>query len=120
MNSYKQFNWLTAFLLSIVTCGIYQIYLWYSISAANNAEAERLGCKKIMGFIPAFLIGMITCGIFLIVWYYLFMNQQVELAQKKGVAVSPVDNAILLTILMFIPIYSYYVLCENYNKVIAA
>ena len=120
MNNYKQFNWITCWLLTAVTCGIYSFYMFGYMATANNNEAERLGCKKIMGFVPALLLGFITCGIFLIVWYYMFAAQQIEIAQKKNINVAPSDNAFVYTLLMFVPIYSYYVLCDNYNRVINA
>ena len=120
MNNYKQFNWVTAFILNIVTCGLYSLYLWGYIGTACNNEAVRLGGKKIMSFVVALLLSFVTCGIVGIVWFYLFMNQQVELAKAKGVEVAPTDSPIVLTILMFIPIYSFYVLCDNYNRIIAA
>jgi hypothetical protein len=120
MNNYKQFNWIAAWLLTAVTCGLYAFYMWGYMGAANNAEAERLGCKKIMGFVPALLLSFVTCGIFLIVWYYWFAAQQIEIAQKKGLKTEPTDSAIVYFILMFVPIYSYYVLCENFNRVINA
>ncbi|MBE6716603.1 MAG: DUF4234 domain-containing protein [Ruminococcaceae bacterium] len=118
MNSYKQFNWIVTYLLSLVTCGIYGFYVFGYMGASSNAEAERYGCKKIMNFVPALLLGFVTCGIFLIVWYYQFMKQQVEIARAKGVKVEPTEEPILLVLILYVPFYSYYVLCENYNRVI--
>lgn len=117
MKNFKEFNWITVLILSMVTCGIYSLYVFYKVAEDYNAEAEALGCKKVMGFIPAYLIGMVTCGIYLIFWFYQFATLQNELAQKKNVTITPTDNAIVYMILLFVPIYSYYVLCENYNRI---
>lgn len=116
----KKFNWITALLLNIVTMSIYSIYMWYKMAKQQNEMAEQVGEKKIMGFIPAFLLGCVTCGIFVIVWYFLFMKQQAALAEAKGVALAPTANPIVLTILVFIPIYSFYVICDNCNKLVDA
>ena len=117
-NGYKKFEFVTALLLNVVTCGIYSLYMWYSMAKDANAEAERYGCKKIMDFLPAFLLGMVTCGIFTLVWMYQYSNQMVEIAQKKGLKVAPSDSPIVLLICTFVPIYSFYVLCDNHNRVI--
>ena len=116
----KKFNWITTLLLNIVTCSIWSIYVWYKMGKQQNEMADQVGAKKIMGFIPAFLLGCITCGIFMIVWYYQFMNQAKELAEAKGAALTPTSNPIVLTILMFVPIYSFYVMCTNHNNLVDA
>lgn len=116
----KKFNWITALLLNIVTFGIYSIYMWYKLGKQQNEMAEQIGEKKIMGFIGAFLLGCVTCGIFLIVWYFLYMKQAQALAEAKGVALAPTSNPIVLTILIFVPIYSFYVICDNGNKLVDA
>lgn len=116
----KTYNWLTVLLLNIVTCGIYSIYVFHCMSTANNEEAARYGIKPRMTYLIAFLLGLVTCGIVPLVWFFLFNMQQVELAQAKGVKVAPVDNGIVLGLLMFIPFYSFYVICDNYNRTIVA
>ena len=116
----KKFNWITALLLNVVTLGIYSIYMWYKMGKQQNEMAEQVGEKQIMGFIGAFLLSCITCGIFAIVWYFLFMKQQAAVAEAKGVALAPTANPIVLTILVFIPIYSFYVICDNCNKLVDA
>lgn len=116
MNNYKKFDFGIMILLHYVTCGIYPLYMWASMTAANNQEASLYGIKQIMGFGIAFLLGLVTCGIFFYYWYYTFMEQQAALAKAKGVKLEPTDSPILLTLLTFVPFYSYYVLCDNYNR----
>ncbi len=116
----KRFNWITTLLLNVVTLGIYGLYMWYKMAKQQNEMAEQVGEKTIMSFIAAFLLGFVTCGIFVIVWYFLFMKQQAALADAKGAALAPTANPIVLTILVFIPIYSFYVLCDNHNKLVDA
>ncbi len=118
MNNYKKFEFVPTFLLSIVTCGLYALYMLYSMAKDANTEAERYGCKKIMDFLPAFLLGMVTCGIFTFIWMYQYFNQITEIAKAKGVNVAPSDSPIVLLLVYFVPIYNYYVLCDNHNRVI--
>jgi nicotinamide riboside transporter PnuC len=116
----KKFNWIKSLLFNIITCSIYSLYMWYKMAKQQNEMAEQVGAKKIMGFIPAFLLGCVTCGIFNIVWFFLFMKQQAAVAEAKGVALAPTSSPIVLTILVFVPIYSFYVICDNCNKLVDA
>ena len=112
----KKFNWITAFIISYVTCGIYALYMWYVMSEDGNKMAEKSNAQKNTSFIVAVLLGAVTCGIYLIYWMYKFYNQQVAIAKAHGVAVQPVDNPIILVILTCVPVYSYYMLCGIYNN----
>ena len=51
-----------------------------------------------------------------LVWMYKFFKQQVEIAKANGVTVQPVEEPIILLILCCVPVYSYYMLCDIYNK----
>ena len=112
----KKFNWVACWLIPCVTFGIYNFYMWAVMTKNSNTIAESCGQKKIMPFIPALLLGCVTCGIFLIVWYVQFQAQQVAIAKANGTATKPTQNVFLLFILMFVPIYSYILLCDNYNR----
>lgn len=112
----KKFNWITTLILNVVTCGIYSLYMWYTMAKNSNKMAEQLGKDTIMGFIGAYLLGMITGGIYTIYWTYKFFKLNVEIAEAKGVEVKPVNNPILLLLIFCVPVYSYYVLCELYNN----
>ena len=119
-NNYKSFNWILAIVLNYVTCGIYSFVLCWIMSTNNNKQAEYYGVKKKMHFGVAVLLGFVTCGIVPLVWYFLFCAQQVELAKASGAKVTPTENGFLLGLLMFVPFYSFYVMCTNYNNTIAA
>lgn len=116
----KQFSWVKTLILNIVTFGLYGLYAWYVMSKNNNELAEKYGEKKIMNFIVAMLLGCVTCGIFLLIWYFQFHKQQVAIAKASGAAVTPTESPIVLLIITFVPIYSFYVLCTNYNNGVAA
>lgn len=114
----KQFNWILAIVLNYVTCGIYGLYMWYKMTAENNDIARKYGIDPIMGFIPQLFLGIITCGIYSIVWMFKFFALQVKIAKASGVQVSPSENTFLLVILSWIPFYSFYMLCDNYNRTV--
>lgn len=116
----KRFEFVTTLLLNIVTCGIYSIYMWYAMAENNNAMASANGRPRIQNFIIAYLLGCVTCGIYLIYWYYKFAEQQIEVAKIYGQKPAPTDNAIVMMILYFVPIYSFYVICDNYNRTVDA
>ena len=117
----KKFNWLTTFLLNVVTCGIYSIYAWYVMTENNNKIAADLGVnEKRMNFILVVLLSSVTCGILPIIWYYRFMRQQVAIANAVNVKAAPTESPIVLLIITFVPVYSFYVLCDNYNRTVEA
>ena len=116
----KRFNWITSLLLSVVTLGIYQLFFWYKLTKQQNEMAEKIGEKKIMNFIGVFFLSFVTCGIFPLVWYFLFMKQQVALATAKGVALAPTASPFVLWLIIFVPIYSFYAICDNHNKLVDA
>lgn len=112
----KKFNWLVVILLNYVTCGIYLIYWWYKMGQENNDIAEKYGIFKTQNYIVAYLLGILTCGIYLIYWMYKFCEQQILIAQASGVENAPTNNPFLMLLITFVPFYSFYALCDNYNR----
>lgn len=112
----KRFDFVPTFILSIITAGIYSLYVWHVMSKTNNEIARQNGMPENKSFIVAFLLGCVTCSIYLIYWYYKFMVQQVQILQMKGRPVAISSSPVVLVIMMFIPILSFYVLCTNYNE----
>ena len=47
-------------------------------------------------------------------------KQQVELNKALGAELDPSDNPIVFFIIMFVPIYGFYVLFKNYNAAVDA
>lgn len=112
----KKFNWVKCWLLPCITFGIYNLYMWIVMSSNSNKMAEAHGVKKIIPFFPALLLGCITFGIVSIVWAFQFQQQQINIARACGTKTSPVQNSFVLVLLMCVPIYSWIVLCGNYNR----
>ena len=112
---YGRINWITWFLLNIVTCGIYGMYIWYKMTKDMNDIAGKVDEKPIMGFILQLLLGVITCGIWSIVWMFQFFGLMGRLSDKYGAGITP-ENAFVKLIISIIPIYSFYWMADAYNK----
>lgn len=112
----KKYNWVKAWLLPCVTFGIYNLVMWAVMTRNSNKIALASGQKKIMGYIPALLLGCITFGIVTFVWMIKFQAQQIAIGKANGAHVGPARNAFVLFLLMCVPVYSYIVLCGNYNR----
>lgn len=117
---YKKFNWLGAFFLSLITCQIYKLYVFYKISKQQNDMAAKVGVPQRMKLIFVILLGFVTLGIFPAVWIYLLCRQQIALADAKGVELTPARNALLRFLLLLVPMYGLYVLCTNHNRLAQA
>ena len=89
----KERDIVVSILLSIVTCGIYGIYWFITLtddaSKANN-DPNFTG-------VNAFLLTLVTCGIYGIYWNYKIGKEMFEANQKKGIAAN--DNSTLYLIL---------------------
>ncbi len=112
---YTRINWITWFLLNIVTCGIYSIYLWYKMTKEMNDMASKVGEAPITDYIVAILLGCVTCGIYTIVWMFKFFGLMGTLSDKYGAGITP-EGSFVKIIMSIIPIYSFYWLADSYNK----
>lgn len=89
----KERNIVVAILLSIVTCGIYGIYWFITLTD----DASRANEDPNFSGVKAFLFTIITCGIYGIYWNYKIGKEMYEANQKYGITAS--DNSILYLIL---------------------
>lgn len=64
---------LMVILLSIITCGIYQIF-WYYDTATRLNQVEHKE-PELQNYIIAILLGIITCGIYQLYWLYMFYKK---------------------------------------------
>ena len=112
----KKYNWVKAWLLPCVTFGIYNFIVWIVMAKNSNKIAVASGEKKIMAWFPAMLLGCVTFGIVPLVWMIKFQAQQVAIAKANGAKISPVAVPFVLFLLTCVPVYSYIVLCGNYNN----
>ena len=74
--------WLTL-LLSIVTLGIYGLYLIYSFARETNIACKEDN-KKTTGLFLYLLLSLVTLGIYAIVWECMWINRCNEYLRKNN------------------------------------
>lgn len=96
-------------LLTIFTCGIYQIYWLYVTANELNAEQPE---DSLTNYIIAILLSVVTCGIYGVYWFYKFY--------KKVDSVTG-ENNILLNFILHIftgAVVSTAIVQDSINKYI--
>lgn len=108
----KNRNIVLQIVLSLVTCGIYGIYWFITLTddAARKADDPNFSGVK------AFLLTIITCGIYGIYWYYKMGKTLKAAGDKNGVAIE--DNSVLYLILGIfgLGIVGYCLMQSDLNK----
>ncbi len=109
----KERNIVVAVLLSIITCGIYGIYWFITLtddaSRANN-DPEFSGVK-------AFLFSLITCGIYGIYWNYKIGKEMYEANQKYGINASDNSTIYLILSIFGLSIVTYCMVQNELNTI---
>ena len=95
-------------LLSIVTCGIYGIYWFITLTD----DASKVNDDPDFTGVKAFLFTLVTCGIYGIYWAYKIGKEIYKANQKRGNNVS--DNSTLYVILSIFG-FSIVVYCLAQN-----
>ncbi len=90
----KERNIAISIILSIVTCGIYGIY-WF-ITLTDEAKSASDDDSMTSGGV-AFLLTLVTCGLYGIYWAYR-MGKALETAREKA-GLTTVDNSVLYLVL---------------------
>lgn len=105
-------NVVTSILLSIITCGIYAIY-WF---ITMTDDVSRANDNPDFSGVKAFLFTIITCGIYSIYWYYKMGKELYEAGQKHNVDIS--DNSVVYLILGIfgLGIVAYCLIQTDLNK----
>ena len=108
----KKRNIVLQIVLSLITCGIYGIY-WF-ITLTDDA-AKKAGDANFSG-VKAFLFTLITCGIYGYYWYYKMGKTLKVAGDNNGVAID--DNSVLYLILgLFgLGIVNYCIMQNDLNK----
>ena len=99
---------LNVLLLSLVTCGIYQIIWFIKISGEISAYLgrEEPVWWKVYG------LGVVTCGIYLIYWLFARLGPLVQEVQARAGIPSPQNQGLMF----LIPYYNVIVIQEELNK----
>lgn len=97
----------TVIAISVLVVMIFGIVLIFS----QNAGSSFVSVLGTIGIVLAVIASLVM----VLVWYYLFCRQQCEILQSYNLKPNPTASPALLFLIGFVPIYSYYVLCNNYN-----
>ena len=76
---------LAVVLLTLVTCGIYQLYWYYVMAEDLNAKDSTK--PELTNFVLAILLGVITCGIYLLYWLFRFYEKADAVLGKSNLII---------------------------------
>lgn len=99
-------------IFTIITCGLYGIYWFITMSD----DAARLNEDLNFSGVKAFIFTIITCGIYGIYWYYKMGKEISEAGPKRGVQVSDNSIAYLILGIFGFGIISYCLIQNDLNK----
>ncbi len=112
-------------LLGILTCGIYQLYVFYTIMRDVNVACDGDG-RHTPGLLEFILFGILTCGIYDLYWFYSVGNRLANNAPRYGLHFQENGTTLLLwmligSLLCFIGSYvGIYFLLNNVNAICSA
>ncbi|MGL5979050.1 MAG: DUF4234 domain-containing protein [Erysipelotrichaceae bacterium] len=72
-------NIITLIILSLLTCGIYTLYLFYK----QAEEINQMGDYQDNAALEL-LFTIVTCGVYAIYWHYKYAKRVLEIQQNKG------------------------------------
>ncbi|MBR3440014.1 MAG: DUF4234 domain-containing protein [Clostridia bacterium] len=77
---------LKTILLTIITLGIYPLFLYHNLSEELNITASRYDGRKTMNFLLLFfIVGPITLGIGFLVWFHNFSARAGKELKRRGI-----------------------------------
>ena len=109
-------------LLGFLTCGIYQLYVFYTIMRDVNVVCDGDG-RHTPGLLEFILFGILTCGIYDLYWFYSVGNRLADNAPRYGLRFQENGTTLLLwmligSLLCFIGSYvGIYFLLNNVNAI---
>ena len=109
-------------LLGFLTCGIYQLYVFYTIMRDVNVACDGDGWHT-PGLLEFILFGILTCGIYDLYWFYSVGNRLADNAPRYGLRFQENGTTLLLwmligSLLCFIGSYvGIYFLLNNVNAI---
>ena len=113
----KKLNWVLAFILGYVTCGIFQIFFWYEVDG-DVRKLNKNPTKAPMNYWLAVVLGFVTCGIVPLVYYYQVFGTLEEEAKRMGI--TKFYSPFVSLLIMFVPVYSFYYVCDYVNTLAGA
>jgi hypothetical protein len=84
--------------LGLITLGIYDYYVLYTISRDLNIACSGDG-KETPGMVEFIMFGLLTCGIYQLYWYYSVGNRLAANAPRYGLQFPENGTTVLLWVL---------------------
>jgi len=118
-------NLFVVIVLSIITCGIYELFFLHRLIEDVNTACEGDG-EDTAGLLALIILSMITCGIYGYVWYYKLGNRLQTNGNRYGIPMQENGTTILLWMLVGSllcgvgPIIAFYIIIKNTNLICAA
>jgi len=91
----KRRSLLKLILLSLITCGIYSIFFWWSYVNDINDVCVCDG-KKSPNFIVVLLLTVLTCGIYYLFWLYRQGERLRDIAPEYGLTLKEGGGTVLM------------------------
>lgn len=107
----QQRNIALCIILSLVTCGIYEIYWFICLTDDINAVADEAGTSGIV----AFILTIVTCGIYGFYWAYK-CGEKIDKAKMDRGINSSNGGILYLILFMFGGIITYALIQNELNK----
>ena len=114
----KERNWLHVLLLSMLTGGIYNTYVWYCQFAELNIISEEKDDKQIPYWL-FLVLEIVTGSIYGFVLMAIYRKKAVEVLDAYQVK-TKLRSPILYSLLMYLPFISFYIHETEHNKLIRA
>lgn len=113
-------NWFVCLLLTVITFGIYELYLIHVMASETNISCKEDN-KHTMGLLLFILLTIITFGIWSIVWMCLLISRWEDKATRAGErpACSIVAYLLwsILGMMIFIgPLIAYVLMIKGFNQ----
>lgn len=113
-------NWLVCILLTLITFGIYGLYLIHIVAKETNIACEEDG-KNTMGLLLYILLSLVTFGIFAIIWEILLLVRWKEHARRNNEApacslVAYLLWSILGSMIIIGPIVAFALMISGLNQ----
>ena len=103
----------TVILLTIVTCGIYAIWWYYTMATEIKNSLGREELNPGMDLLLMF----VTCGIWgIIAFYYKYPKLMVEMQQRVGMPVNDISTMTLIFAFVFSPV-SIFMIQDQLNTI---
>lgn len=113
---------LAVFILSLITCGIYDYWFVYTIARDANVACAEDG-EVTAGLAKFIIFSILTCGIYTLYWKYALGNRLQAAGPRYNLTISDSGTSVLMwEIIGFLvcglgPIFGTYILIKSSNKI---